>query len=331
MSSPGQPGTIRVVGHTRDSAALSNRQRGRSHLLLRMRRRWQLYALLILPLAYIIAFHYVPMLGAQIAFRDYTASGGVWASKWVGLDNFQRFFDSYLFRRLILNTITLGLYSLIAGFPIPIILALSLNQVRNVFFKKTVQMVTYAPYFISTVVMVGLLLQFFNPRFGIVSQISMALTGKPINVLNDPNWFQTLFVGSGIWQGMGFATVIYLAALTTIDPALHEAAIVDGASRFQRIRHIDIPGILPVTTMLLILNMGNFINIGFEKVLLMQNPLNTSVSEIIDTYVYKVGLASTALDFSYATAIGLFKGVIALVLVVTANWAVKRMGQEGLW
>ncbi len=324
--------TTEVTGYAKATITQPISRRGSlSHLLMRMRRRWQLYALLILPLAFVLVFNYVPMLGAQIAFRDYTARGGVWGSEWVGLENFQRFFDSYLFGRIIMNTFTLGLYSLVAGFPIPIILALSLNQVRVIWFKKLVQMVTYAPYFISTVVMVGLLLQFFNPRFGVISSISMALTGQPINILNDPNWFQTLYVGSGIWQGMGFATVIYLAALTTIDPSLHEAAVVDGASRLQRIRHIDLPGIMPVTTMLLILNLGNFLNIGFEKVLLMQNTLNTSVSEIIDTYVYKIGLASTALDFSYATAIGLFKGVIALVLVVTANWAVKRMGQEGLW
>jgi multiple sugar transport system permease protein/putative aldouronate transport system permease protein len=294
-------------------------------------KRWQLYALLLIPALYMIIFHYVPMIGAQIAFRDYSVRDGIWGSEWIGFENFQRFFDSYLFGRLIGNTVVLGLYSLIAGFPIPIILALSLNQVRNLVFKKTVQMVTYAPYFISTVVLVGLLLQFFNPRFGVFSIVAQAITGQPLNVLNESSWFQSLFVWSGVWQTTGFATVIYLAALTTIDPSLHEAATVDGASRLQRIRHIDIPGILPVTTMLLILNMGNFINIGFEKVLLMQNPINTSTSEIIDTYVYKVGLASTALDFSYATAIGLFKGVIALVLVVTANWAVKRLGQEGLW
>jgi putative aldouronate transport system permease protein len=302
-----------------------------THTFMHMRRRWQLYALLLIPIIYMIVFHYVPMLGAQIAFRDYTVRDGIWGSEWIGLENFERFFNSYLFQRLIVNTVTLGLYSLIAGFPIPIILALSLNQVRNIFFKKTVQMVTYAPYFISTVVLVGLLLQFFNPRFGVVAQVVQTISGQSLNILNDPNWFQSLFVWSGVWQTTGFATVIYLAALTTIDPSLHEAATVDGASRLQRIRHIDIPGIMPVTTMLLILNMGNFINIGFEKVLLMQNPINTGVSEIIDTYVYKVGLASTALDFSYATAIGLFKGVIALILVITANWAVKRMGQEGLW
>lgn len=331
MNVTGQPDRASTTGYLRTEIQTPAFRRRVARTLLQMRRRWQLYVLLLLPVVYMIVFHYVPMLGAQIAFRDYSVKGGIWGSEWVGLENFQRFFDSYLFGRLIVNTVTLGLYSLIAGFPIPIILALSLNQVRNVFFKKTVQMVTYAPYFISTVVLVGLLLQFFNPRFGVVAQVSQAISGQSLNILNDPGWFQTLFVGSGIWQSMGFATVIYLAALTTIDPSLHEAAKVDGASRLQRIRHIDIPGIMPVTTMLLILNMGNFINIGFEKVLLMQNPINTGVAEIIDTYVYKVGLASTALDFSYATAIGLFKGVIALILVVTANWAVKRLGQEGLW
>ncbi|MBZ0303016.1 MAG: ABC transporter permease subunit [Anaerolineae bacterium] len=301
------------------------------HLLIRMRRRWQLYLLLLLPLAYIIIFNYIPMLGAQIAFRDYTASGGIWNSEWVGLANFERFFNSYQFSRLIVNTLSLGLYLLVVGFPIPIILALSLNQVRTLWFKKTVQMVTYAPHFISTVVMVGLILQMLNPRFGILAQLTAALGLAPASVMSKPDLYQSIYVWSDIWQHMGFAAIIYLAALTTIDPALHEAAVVDGASRVQRIWHIDIPGILPIATMLLILNFGNFINIGFEKVLLLQNPVNTSVSEILDTYVYKVGLASPTLDFSYATAIGLFKGVIALIMVVVANSSVKRLGQESLW
>jgi putative aldouronate transport system permease protein len=304
---------------------------GFRHLLLRMRRRWQLYALLILPLAYIIVFSYVPMLGAQIAFRDYTANGGIWNSEWVGLANFERFFNSYQFSRLIINTLSLGFYLLLAGFPIPIILALSLHQVKNMWFKKTVQLATYAPHFISTVVMVGLILQMLNPRFGILAQLTTALGLPPTNAMSRPDLYQTIYVWTDIWQHMGFAAIIYLAALTTIDPALHEAAVVDGASKLQRIRHIDIPGIMPIATMLLILNFGNFINIGFEKVLLLQNPVNTSVSEILDTYVYKVGLAATTLDFSYATAIGLFKGVLALLMVMVANYSVKRLGQESLW
>ena len=317
-----------------DRSALSPstvRRGGLRHLLLRMRRRWQLYILLILPLAYIIIFSYVPIVGAQIAFRDYTVSGGIWNSPWVGFANFQRFFNSFQFSRLIVNTLTLGIYLLVVGFPIPIILALSLNQVRVLWFKKTVQLATYAPHFISAVVMVGLILQMLNPRFGVLAQITNALGLPSVSAMSRPDLYQSIYVWSDIWQHMGFAAIIYLAALTTIDPALHEAAVVDGASKLRRIWHIDIPGIMPIATMLLILNFGNFINIGFEKVLLLQNPVNTSVSEILDTYIYKVGLASPTLDFSYATAIGLFKGVMALFMVVVANYSVKKLGQDGLW
>ena len=329
MASIRQPNTVKgavLDGHR--SPAASN---GVRHLFMQMRRRWQLYVLLILPLAHILIFSYVPMLGAQIAFRDYRVADGIWNSQWVGLENFERFFNSFQFERLIINTITLGIYLLFAGFPIPIILALSLNQVRNLWFKKTVQLATYAPHFISTVVMVGLILQMLNPRFGVLAQLTNSLGLAPVNAMSRPELYQSIYVWTDIWQHMGFAAIIYLAALTTIDPSLHEAAVVDGASKLQRVWHIDIPGIMPIATMLLILNFGNFINIGFEKVLLLQNPINTSTSEILDTYLYKVGLASPTLDFSYATAIGLFKGVIALVMVVFANYSVKKLGQESLW
>lgn len=331
MNSLSQPSVINVPEHPIGTSVPAVTNSGLVHLLMRMRRRWQLYALLALPLAYIIIFSYIPMLGAQIAFRDYTVAGGIWNSPWVGLDNFQRFFNSYQFSRLITNTLTLGLYSLVVGFPIPIILALSLHQVRNLWFRKTVQLVTYAPHFISTVVMVGLILQMLNPRFGILAQITNALGLAPVSAMSRPDLYQSIYVWSDIWQHMGFAAIIYLAALTTIDPALHEAAVVDGASKLRRMWHIDLPGIMPIATMLFILNVGNFINIGFEKVLLLQNPINMSVSEILDTYVYRVGLASPTLDFSYATAIGLFKGILALMMVVIANYSVKRMGQESLW
>lgn len=331
MNSVSQPGVVNVPERPTGTSISSVAKGGLSHLLIRMRRRWQLYALLALPLAYIIVFSYIPMLGAQIAFRDYNVAGGIWNSPWIGLDNFQRFFNSYQFSRLIINTLSLGFYSLLVGFPIPILLALSLHQVRNAWFKKTLQMATYAPHFISTVVMVGLILQMLNPRFGILSQITQALGMSPINAMSQPDLYQSIYVWTEIWQHMGFSAVIYLAALTTIDPALHEAAVVDGASKLRRIWHIDLPGIMPIATMLFILNIGNFINIGFEKALLLQNPINTSVSEILDTYVYKVGLASPTLDFSYATAIGLFKGIIALLMVVIANYSVKRAGQESLW
>ena len=331
MTSTRQPNSIDSAALSGERAAMAVPSARFSNLLLRMRRRWQLYLLLLVPLAYIIVFSYIPMLGTQIAFRDYTTAGGIWNSEWIGLENFVRFFNSYQFERLIVNTLTLGLYLLVVGFPIPIIVALSLHQVRAIWFKKTVQMVTYAPHFISTVVMVGLILQLLNPRFGILAQLTTALGLPPISPMSRPEWYQSIYVWSDIWQHMGFAAIIYLAALTTIDPALHEAAVVDGASKLQRIRHIDIPGILPIATMLFILNFGNFINIGFEKVLLLQNPINTGISEILDTYVYKIGLASPTLDFSYATAIGLFKSVIALGMVAIANYTVKRLGQESLW
>jgi putative aldouronate transport system permease protein len=331
MNSVSQPNVVDLPQNPIGASAHAIKKSGLGYLFIRMRRRWQLYALLLLPLAYIIIFSYIPMLGAQIAFRDYTAAGGIWNSPWVGLENFQRFFNSYQFSRLITNTISLGLYSLLVGFPIPIILALSLHQVRSVWFRKTLQLATYAPHFISTVVMVGLILQMLNPRFGILAQITGALGLAPISAMSQPDLYQSIYVWSDIWQHMGFAAVIYLATLTTIDPALHEAAVVDGASKLQRVWNIDVPGLMPIATMLLILNIGNFINIGFEKVLLLQNPINTSVSEILDTYVYKVGLASPVLDFSYATAIGLFKGILALMMVVVANYSVKRMGQESLW
>jgi putative aldouronate transport system permease protein len=330
MASTRQPQALENTA-LRSASRSATSSGGIRHLLLRMRRRWQLYALLILPLTYIIVFSYIPILGAQIAFRDYKVADGIWNSQWVGFANFERFFNSFQFERLIVNTLTLGLYLLVVGFPIPIILALSLNQVRTLWFKKTVQLATYAPHFISVVVMVGLILQLLNPRFGVLSQLTTALGLPPVNAMSRPELYQSIFVWTDIWQHMGFAAIIYLAALTTIDPSLHEAAVVDGASKIQRIWNIDIPGIMPIATMLLILNFGNFINIGFEKVLLLQNPINTSVSEILDTYVYKVGLASPTLDFSYATAIGLFKGVIALVMVVFANYSVKKLGQESLW
>lgn len=299
--------------------------------ILQIRRGWQLYLLLALPLTYLIIFKYVPMYGAQIAFRKYVTSQGIWGSEWVGFANFERFFDSYLFWRLIQNTLFLSLYQLIAGFPLPILLALSLNQVRQRYFQKTVQMVTYAPHFISVVVLVGMIMQFLDPRIGIVNQLLQLVGIGPINFMGDARYFRSVYVWSGIWQHTGFGCIIYLAVLTTIDPALHEAAVMDGANRLQRIWHIDIPGILPVAIILLILNTGQMLDIGFEKVLLMQNPLNIRTAEVIDTYVYRVGLASQVLDFSYATAIGLFKSIVSLVLLVAINRLARQLGQQSLW
>lgn len=294
-------------------------------------RSWQLYLLLLIPLAWLIVFQYAPMHGAQIAFRNFLPGNSITDAKWVGWANFTRFFDSAMFLRLMRNTLGLSLYSLAVGFPIPILFALSLNQLRDGFFKKSVQMVSYAPYFISTVVLVGMLLQMLDLRHGPINLIIIALGGKAIHFMGKPELFQSIYVWSGVWQFTGFNTVIYLAALSTIDPSLHEAAVVDGANRLQRIWNIDLPGILPTAITLLILNMGQVINVGFEKVFLMQNPLNTGVSEVISTYVYKVGLVGGITNYSYAAAIGVFNSVLGLILLVVANELSKRFTETSLW
>lgn len=286
---------------------------------------------MLTPFLFLVVFKYVPMYGAVISFQDYVPTKGMFGSEWVGLKHFIRFFESYEFMRVMKNTLVLSLYSLIVGFPFPILLALCLNFVNHQFFKKSVQMITYAPHFISVVVMVGIIVQLLDPRIGIVNQIIQLLGFQPINFMGSADLFKSIYVWSGIWQNVGFSCIIYLAALSSIDPSLHEAAVVDGASKIQRMRHIDLPGIMPVAIILLILNTGNILDTGFEKVLLMQNPLNLSASEVIDTFVYKVGLASTAINYSYSSAIGLFKSVINLILLVLVNRVAKKVGETSLW
>ncbi|MFH5185018.1 ABC transporter permease [Paenibacillus sp. TAB 01] len=299
--------------------------------LKKIRKVWRLYVLIALPLLYIIIFKYVPMYGAQIAFKDFVVTKGITGSEWAGFKYFIRFFHSYDFGRLMINTIVLSVYSLVAGFPFPIILALSLNYVKNEFFKKSVQMITYAPHFISVVVMVGIILELLDPRNGIVNTIIKGLGFEPISFMGTPELFKSIYVWSGIWQSVGFSCIIYLAALASIDPSLHEAAVVDGANKLQRMWHIDIPGIMPIAIIMLIMNTGHMLDVGFEKVLLMQNPLNLRTSEVIDTYVYKVGLASQAMNYSYSSAIGLFKSVINLILLLMVNKIAQKTKQASLW
>ena len=298
---------------------------------LRIRRNWQLYVLLILPLAWLIVFRYAPMYGAQIAFRQFSPAFGIEGSPWIGLANFERFFNSPKFEPIIINTLVLSFCTLIAGFPIPIILALSLNQVKTRMFRNSVQMITYAPHFISTVVIVGMLFQFLHPRVGFTGVLAQSMGMKPPNWMGDPLAFRHIFVWSSVWQEMGFGAIIYLAVLSTIDPALHEAAVVDGANRLQRIRYIDIPGLLPTAMVLLVLSTGRVLEVAFEKVYLMQTPLNLGVAEVINTYVYKVGLLSPILDFSYSTAIGLLKGIVGLLLLIAVNNAARRLTDNSVW
>ena len=295
----------------------------------KIKKCWQLYIVILLPLLYLAIFHYAPMYGIQIAFRDYDVYEGILGSRWVGLDYFRRFITNYKFLRIVRNTITISLYSLIAGMPVPILLAISLNECGSGKFKKLVQTVTYAPHFISTVVMVSMLILFLSMNNGILNNIIAALGGQRINFMAQPSMFKTIYVLSGIWQGMGYSSIIYLAALTAVDPSLYEAALIDGSTRLQKIWYIDLPSILPTIVILLIMNAGQLMNVGFEKIYLMQNDLNITSSEIISTYVYKLGIERA--DFSYSTAISLFNSVINLFLLVTVNQIARRVGETSLW
>ncbi|MFK4805887.1 ABC transporter permease [Microbacterium sp. ZW CA_36] len=313
---------------TRD---LRDRESGRGFRGLRrsFRRHWQLYLLILIPIAYFVVFKYIPMANTIIAFKDYNVVDGVWGSDWAGVKHFERFFSNPIFWPVLRNTFVLSAYVVLASFPIPIILALALNEVRLRFFKNTVQMVTYAPYFISTVVVVSMTILFLSPRVGLAAHVTQFFGLGTIDFLSDPDYFRHIYVLSDIWQTMGYSAVIYLAALAGIDPTLYEAARVDGASRWQKIRHVDIPGLLPTAMIVLVLGVGNVMAIGFEKAFLFQNSLNISQSEIIPTYTYKVGLLSA--DFSQAAAIGLFNGAINLVLLLAVNALVKRLTGNGLW
>jgi putative aldouronate transport system permease protein len=273
------------------------------------------------------------MVGVIIAFKKFSPVYGIFDSPWVGLKNFTKFFNSHWFERTVTNTMSLSFYTLLAGFPIPIILALSLNVLRKDKFKRFVQTVTYMPHFISVVVLVGMLSQLFNPIIGLYGNISRIFTGEtPRDILGLANVFPHMYVWSGIWQQMGWNSIIYIAALSAVDPELHEAAEIDGASRFKRVRHIDLPTILPTITILLILQAGRIMNVGFQKVFLMQNSLNLKTSEVISTYVYRIGLGSGGnSDFSYAAAIGLFNSFINLLLIITVNWISRKLSETSLW
>lgn len=294
--------------------------------------KWQLYLFLLVPIVYIIIFAYIPMAGVQIAFKKYDFTLGIWGSPWSGFDHFERFFSSYNFSQILWNTLTLAIYGLLAGFPLPIFLALILNSFPKQGYKKIVQTISYMPHFISTVVIVGMLMQIFNPRTGAFGVISQMLTGEMIpDLFSKPEAFPHMYVWSGIWQGIGWGSIIYIAALAGVDSELHEAAQIDGATRWQRVIHIDFPSIRPTATIMLILAAGGIMNVGFEKVYLMQNSLNISSSEVISTYVYKVGMAIGTGDFSFATAIGLFNSVINFVLLIIVNVISKKMSNTSLW
>ncbi|GIN57077.1 ABC transporter permease [Lederbergia ruris] len=283
---------------------------------------YALYLFLVPAVILTIIFNYVPMYGAVIAFKDFSPMRGILGSDWVGFKHFKDFLTSPNFLNIFMNTIKLSFFDLIIGFPIPIILALMLNQVRRAKIKKNIQLILYAPNFISVVIITGMIFILFSPT-GPVNTLLSIFTDKPIPFMTSPDTFRTIYISSGIWQGAGWASIIYVAALANVDPQLHDAATIDGASLIQRILHIDLPTLKPVIAVLLILAIGGIMSIGFEKAYLLQTSMNLPTSEIIPTYVYKRGLQAG--DYAYSTAVGLFNTVINVVLLVVANKVVKKL------
>lgn len=293
------------------------------------KKNYALYLFLVPAIILTIVFKYIPMYGAIIAFKDFSPMKGIIGSDWVGLTHFKDFLTSPNFKEIFMNTLKLSFYGLILGFPVPIILALSLNQVRRAAIKKNIQLILYAPNFISVVVITGMLFIFMSPT-GPINSLLSVFNDKPVSFMTDPEYFRSIYILSGIWQAAGWSSIIYVAALANVDPQLHDAATIDGATLLQRIRHIDLPTLKPIMAVLFILGAGGIMAIGFEKAYLMQTSMNLPTSEILPTYVYKVGLQAG--DYAYSTAVGLFNSVINVVLLVFVNFVVKKLNEgEGLY
>lgn len=295
----------------------------------RIRKGLILLTFLLPGLIYYIVFHYAPMYGIIIAFKDYNPFVGLADSPWVGFKHFISFFDSLYFGRLLKNTFLLSFLNIIFSFPMPIIFALLLYEVQGKRFRSAVQSISYFPYFISTVVLCGLIKSYLSPSTGLINAIISTLGGTPIDFLHDPGWFRPVYIISGIWQGMGWNSIIYYATLTSVDTSLYEAAEIDGASRIQRVWYISIPSLVPTIVTLLIMNLGNMMNIGFEKVLLLYNSSTYEVADIISTYVYRAGLID--LQYSFAAAVGFFNSLIGIVLIIIFNGVAKKIAGTALW
>ncbi len=308
---------------------LTNRQKRRKEIVKLMKRNYQLYLFLLPTVVFIAVFMYFPLYGLQIAFKDFRPGLGIWGSEWVGLKWFERFFGSPNAVQIISNTLIVSIYSLVVSFPFPIILALIINYVKNLKFKKFAQTVTYMPYFISVVVLVAMMNLFFSPSSGFVNTIIEAAGGQAQYFMGESRFFRHMYVWSGVWQSMGYSSIIYIAALSGVSPELHESARIDGANVMQRILHIDIPTIMPTMVILLIMALGNVMNVGYEKVLLMQSDLNQDVSQVISTYVYEIGIKTG--QQSFGTAVGLFNNVINFIILIAANTTAKKVFGSGLW
>ena len=308
---------------------VKGKRKGKAGALRRIGRCWQLYVLMLPALVYIVLFAYKPMYGILIAFKDFSMKKGILASPWVGFKNFERLFSSYWFPIILKNTLTISLLSLVIGFPIPIILALLLNEVRSNKFRSMGQTFSYAPHFISMVVMCGMVAMFLSPTTGVVNKLLNALGMESVFFMQEAGLFKWVYVLSGVWQGTGWSSVIYFAALSGVDKSLLEAADMDGATRLQKIWHVNLPVILPTILVMLILQCGSLLSVGYEKAYLLQTSSNLTGSEIISTYVYKVGLVQS--DFSFSTAAGLFNTVVNCIILISANQLSKKVAKTGLF
>jgi len=307
-----------------------NSRKGRLQKFWSLLKRDRFLVFMILPVVvYFIVFSYLPMCGVLIAFENYMPNQGIFGSEWVGLENFKQFFGGIYFGRLLRNTLLISVYSLLWGFPIPIIFALMLNEFRAGPFKKTIQTISYMPHFISLVVTCGMIINFLSPTGGIVNVLLKALGYKPINFLGYPEYFRTVYVASGVWQEFGWGSIIYIAALAGVDPEMYEAARIDGAGRFKQMLYITLPSIANTTIVLLILNVGNLMSVGFEKIILLYSPSTYETADVISTYVYRMGLQS--LQYSFSSAVGLFNSVINVILLVGSNAVAKRLTGSGIW
>ena len=290
--------------------------------------KW-LLAMSLPGLIFVFLFNYLPMGGLLMSFQDYSLFLGMSGSEWVGFENFQRFFSDPFCFRIIKNTFLLGLYNLLWGFPMPILLALALNEIKGSKFKKATQTITYLPYFISVVIIVGIMRSLFSSEDGVINSLIGALGGESIAFFNEPEWFRTMYIASDIWQSVGYNSIIYLAAITSIDPQLYEAAKIDGATRIQSIYKITLPSIVPTIAVLLIMRFGAILSVGFEKIMLMYSPGTYETADVISTYVYRMGMLNQ--DFGYASAVGLFNSIVAVILLTGGNWISKHVFQESLW
>lgn len=291
-------------------------------------RNKNIYFLFLPVLAYYIIFNYIPIYGLSMAFQEYLPSQGIFGSEWIGFDNFKRFFNSIYFTRILSNTVIISLYEIIFGFPAPILFALLLNEVRNRFFKRLTQTITYLPHFISTMVICGIILD-FSLKGGLFNDVAAFFGMERTDLLMRSDMFRPIYIASGIWQGVGWGSIVYLSALTAIDAELYEAAYIDGASRLRQAMHITLPGLLPTITILFIMKIGGLMSVGFEKIFLLYNPTVYDVSDVISTFNYRKGLVD--FDYSYSTAVGLFNSAINILLLVLANGISRRVSENSLW